>query len=415
MRLISAGSLVRAQSGPFFISDLRVFNAPQHTISQPESADGDAGKHLSPVLNRQNNGCDSILGSMKDSILSATFSCTIFLNAAATFAGQWTEVPGGASTHPSASYGVAVVSADDIWAVGSWGGGNALIEHWDGTNWSVTEVQSQGPYLRGVAARSSRDVWAVGANVSQTFVEHWNGRQWVAVPSPNVATYNELDAVCVISHKDAWAVGYSIVPGPSAYILMHWDGTSWSLVEGPPADGSVLSSLKAFATDDVWAVGYKDFDYNQNTASTFTLHWDGTAWSEVPCPNGDGTYNSLLGVDGAAPNDVWAVGSSNLGGLAMHWDGAGWSVVPTPVGSSFYAVTAISSTNVIAVGGSVTAPSSARWDGRQWRVIPTPPVFNNEGLLLGISNRNGSVWAVGYQGFFSHRTSGYDLIFNWTR
>src|SRR6184192_541527 len=105
---------------------------------------------------------------MNNSILSVTFSFAIFLNAAATFAGQWTEVPGGAAPHASALYGVAVVSADDIWAVGGWGGGNAMIEHWDGTNWSVTEVQSQGPYLRGVAARSSRDVWAVGANVSQT-------------------------------------------------------------------------------------------------------------------------------------------------------------------------------------------------------------------------------------------------------
>jgi hypothetical protein len=121
-------------------------------------------------------------------------------------------------------------------------------------------------------------------------------------------------------------------------------------------------------------------------------------------------------------NDAWAVGASypdccHDHTLTLHWDGAAWSVVPTPVnnGNSFYAVTAISSTNVIAVGGSVTAPSSARWDGTQWRVIPTPPVFNNEGLLLGISNRNGSVWAVGYQGFFSHSSSGYDLIFNWTR
>jgi hypothetical protein len=85
-------------------------------------------------------------GPMKNSILSATFSFAIFLNAAATFAGQWTEVPGGAATRPSTLDGVAVVSPDDIWAVGSWGQGGArpLIEHWDGTKWSVTEVQSSG-------------------------------------------------------------------------------------------------------------------------------------------------------------------------------------------------------------------------------------------------------------------------------
>jgi len=126
-------------------------------------------------------------------------------------------------------------------------------------------------------------------------------------------------------------------------------------------------------------------------------------------------------VDGASPNDVWAVGSS-LGGmgehyLALHWDGAAWSVVPTPVnnGNSFYALTVLSSANIIAVGGSVTSPSSARWDGVQWRVVPTPPVIDNYGFLFGVSSHAGSVWAVGYQGFPSHSTPAYDLIFNWTR
>src|SRR5439155_1501162 len=152
---------------------------------------------------------------MNNSILSVTFSFAIFLNATATFAGQWTEVPGGAAPHPSALNGIAAVSANDIWAVGSWGqnGGQGLIEHWDGTNWSV--------------------------------------------------------------------------------------------VNGPTANSSALLSLKAFATDDVWAVGWKDYDGNQFTASTFTLHWDGTAWSEVPSPNVDDA-NYLSAVDGATPNDVWA-------------------------------------------------------------------------------------------------------------
>src|SRR5438874_492276 len=221
---------------------------------------------------------------MNNSILSVTFSFAIFLNATATFAGQWTEVPGGAAPHPSALNGIAAVSANDIWAVGSWGqnGGRGLIEHWDGTNWSVTAVLPQGTSLRGVAGRSSSDVWAVGVNVGHTFVEHWNGRRWIVVPSPNISTYyNELDAVCIISQNDAWGVGYSIsLDVGDVYILMHWDGTSWSVVKGPPADGTALSSLKAFASDDVWAVGSKL--NSDQTKSTFTLHWDGTAWSEVP-------------------------------------------------------------------------------------------------------------------------------------
>src|SRR5438132_1448498 len=146
---------------------------------------------------------------MKNSILSATFFCAILLNAAATFAGQWTEVPGGAAPHPSALFGISTVSANDIWAVGSWGqnGGRGLIEHWDGTNWSVATVLPFGTILLAVAARSSSDVWAVGQIVvlgqEQTLVEHWNGRRWVAVPSPSFGPYDRLSPVCTISRNDA--------------------------------------------------------------------------------------------------------------------------------------------------------------------------------------------------------------------
>jgi hypothetical protein len=110
-------------------------------------------------------------------IPSAVLSFTIFLNASAIFAGQWTEVP-GAKLNNSTLSGVAVVSAKDVWAVGGKGSG-ALIEHWDGTNWSVAAVQPPGTLLNGVAALSSTDVWAVGQNVvARSLVEHWNGQRW---------------------------------------------------------------------------------------------------------------------------------------------------------------------------------------------------------------------------------------------
>jgi hypothetical protein len=346
---------------------------------------------------------------MKNSLLSATFSCAIFLKAAAIFAGQWTEVP-GAGLNNSGLSGVAVVSDNDVWAVGHLRP-RALIEHWDGTNWSVAAVRAPGTLLNGVAALSSSDVWAVGQNGVHSLVEHWNGQRWVMVPSPSIGTYDVLTAVCAISRNDAWAVGFSI---PFVYILMHWDGTIWSVVNGPPANSSGLSSVKAFATDDVWAVGWKDYDGNHFTSSTFTVHWDGTTWSEIPSPNVGMGFKSLGGVDGVAPNDVWAVGSSGLssvGALTMHWDGTAWTVVPTLTDGWFSAVKAFSATDVFAVGTSGNKPLSARWDGTLWRVIPTPPV-NIPGWLSEISGLDGSIWAVGVQGPDRKAT---DLIFNWTQ
>ena len=369
-------------------------------------ADGDARKHLPPFFESTGIGCRYYSNPVNNLIFSATLSFTIFLDASAIFAGQWTEVPGAGLNNGGLS-GVVVVSANDVWAVGTLPT-RAVIEHWDGTNWSVAAVGTPPSLLYAVAALSSSDVWAVGQNGVQTLVEHWNGQRWVMVPSPSISTYDVLTAVCAISHNDAWAVGFSI---PDRYILMHWDGTTWSVLNGPPANSSALLSVKAFATDDVWAVGYKDYDNTHGTSSTFTLHWDGKTWSEIPSPNVATGFQNLIGVDGAAPNDVWAVGSSSLGALAMHWNGTAWTVAPTTMENGWFdAVKAFSATNVFAVGTIGNQPLSARWDGTLWRVIPTPPV-NNSGFLSAISGRGGSIWAVGEQGF-SDQT---DLIFSWTQ
>jgi hypothetical protein len=108
-------------------------------------------------------------------------------------------------------------------------------------------------------------------------IVRWDGKHWIVLPSPNVGTYDILLGVDIVTRNDAWAIGYSLLPN-FVYILMHWDGTGWSLVNGPTANGSVLNSLKGFKrrddTDEAWAVGYKDFGL---TSSSFTLHFDGTA------------------------------------------------------------------------------------------------------------------------------------------
>src|SRR5579859_6470269 len=68
--------------------------------------------------------------------------------------------------------------------------------------------------LNGIAAISASDVWAVGgstlpgSNVGQTLTEHWNGKHWNVVPSPNEGTAsNQLSSVAAISTNDVWAVG----------------------------------------------------------------------------------------------------------------------------------------------------------------------------------------------------------------
>ena len=65
---------------------------------------------------------------------------------------------------------VAPLSADDAWAAGVYLDdadleAKTLVEHWNGSEWTV--VPTPNPYpadgLYGIAAVSANDVWAVGS------------------------------------------------------------------------------------------------------------------------------------------------------------------------------------------------------------------------------------------------------------
>ena len=97
----------------------------------------------------------------------------------------WTVVP---SPNVGAKHNriraVSAVSPLDAWAVGDSQTGGSLIEHWDGTGWSVVEhpVPSGTHTFWGVSALAANDAWVSGyVNAStgiQPLVEHWDGAAW---------------------------------------------------------------------------------------------------------------------------------------------------------------------------------------------------------------------------------------------
>src|SRR6266700_3070141 len=261
----------------------------------------------------------------------------------------WTVVPSPTSAYNSL-LGVRAISASDAWAVGfdaSNGGYRTLIMHWDGTSWSKVITNTVG-HLSSVAAVSSNDVWAVGTGSSGTLTMHWNGSSWSMVPSPNSGVQtNTLNSVAAVSSNDVWAVGYYYPDNssPENTLIIHWDGSSWSMV---PSPSGILSSVTAISSSDAWAVGY-GYDV------TITMHWDGTSWTTVPSPNPSNPfYNVLESVAEVSSNDVWAVGYGYDVTITMHWDGTSWTTVPSPNPSSSYnvldSVATVSSNDVWAVG-----------------------------------------------------------------
>jgi N-acetylneuraminic acid mutarotase len=281
-----------------------------------------------------------------------------------------------------------------------------------GPGWRIVPSQNPGlsrNELFGVAALSPTDAWAVGYTAYQsggtyyTLIEHWDGSQWSVVPSPNVGTtHNVLYSVSVVSASDVWAVGFSTSsPDEPRMLALHWDGQAWTVSTTPDLPGlDLLRSVSARSSNDVWATGWVN---NRSLA----IHWNGSIWSVVPTPNVGNFINYLDGVKAIASDDVWAVGSYVVSEgqttlLALHWDGSQWTVALSSGGinSRFFAVAASASNNVWLVGSENATGRritiAYHWNGSNWTNTSSlsPGAFDNEFRGVKVFE-SGEVWAVG--------------------
>jgi hypothetical protein len=327
---------------------------------------------------------------------------------------------------------LAVVSPNDIWAVGNSGtyGGSrsTLAEHWNGSSWSIVSTPN-GPnevnWLLGADAVSSDDVWAVGYSATnppeqsfrRTLIEHWNGSSWSVIPSPNPTpplsggpVSNELYGVAAVSANDVWAVGISVDFGAGRTLIVHWDGTGWSRVPSPsPGEYGWLRSVSAASPTDVWAVGTH---YVNGLQVTLVLHWNGARWSVVPSPNDGPFTQELFRVRAISANDVWAVGyhlavfgfNQVFQTSIFHWNGSTWSVVPSPdvnqLNNYLWSVDGTSATDAWAVGfydtGFELRTMTQHWDGTSWTIQPSPnasEVIDELTDVAAVSSTD--VWTVG--------------------
>jgi hypothetical protein len=243
--------------------------------------------------------------------------------------------------------GVTATSSSNAWAVGLVGGGpgspgptTPLIEHWNGRTWTIQHFQEPagGGQFGGVAALSPSNAWAVGntgdANerTGQTLIEHWNGRNWTRIPSPNEGEASFLHSVAVISSDNAWAVGYYIAAdGTYRTLALYWNGKRWTVVpsQTPGGDGQFLG-VAASWTHNVWAVGIRNPTRCGNggpPCKTLIEHWDSKRWTLLASPNPPSRYlNVLWGVSAVSRSDIWAAGSTDYAStLMIHWNGTSWS------------------------------------------------------------------------------------------
>jgi len=204
------------------------------------------------------------------------------------------DIAGGA-----ALYGVAA-ARKTVWAVGASRSGDlgteqALILRWDGKVWgSETLPALPGPsVLRAVTAVSPDEVWAVGAQGDRPLTLRFTGKRWRRIP---VAGRGELVAIAPVLGDGAWAVGSSI---------LRWDRRAWTDTGAARRQGT-LQGVAAVSADEAWAVGFSPAATN-GVNRALVQRFDGTRWSIVDGPGVPGS-DILTGAAAAPDGSVWAVG-----------------------------------------------------------------------------------------------------------
>ncbi len=91
-----------------------------------------------------------------------------------------------------------------------------------------------------------------------TLIEHFDGQSWQIVPSPNTSLpQNELHAVAGSSATDIWAVGTALDPAasPAKTLILHFNGSSWTIVPSPSPDTSnnTLFAVAAISPTNAYA------------------------------------------------------------------------------------------------------------------------------------------------------------------
>ena len=213
--------------------------------------------------------------------------------------------------------GVAATGPDDAWAIGTGGNGTGLgtvIEHWNGRTWRLVSSPNVDPRdneLRDVAALSPDDAWAVGRYWTRSLILHWDGKRWSYVPSPNRRA-TSLRAVVPVAPDDVWAFGttYSDIGGigPRYGIAMHWNGRDWRVVSLPElhAEFGLLAAAVA-GPHDVWTV----WDTGQGVPNAVVLRWDGSGWRRGPVPD-FGPQGGLIALSALPTGQLWATGTDSF-------------------------------------------------------------------------------------------------------
>lgn len=351
-------------------------------------------------------------------VIAAGLATVAFASAANAATSPWVISPSADSgTTGNQLNAVSAVDATHAFAVGSVSG-HGIAESWDGTRWSLMSTPNPdlADPLLGVSAISPMDVWGVGfAKATATsnqhaLIEHFDGTTWTIVPNPSNGITDSLKAVSARSATDVWAVGSNGQNTTTLPLVEHWNGTAWSIVGTAKLGTSATGFFNGVTTSpngDVWAVGTVTTPAVPEGSNRAALieRWNGSAFVRVAAPPTIDTRftTTLTAVAESGSNDVYAVGDFGHNGIALHWDGTAWSNITLP---------AVPDVSVLLNSVTVAGPNDAWFAGTtQGGTITTvteqststsstvvaSPSGSVRGGLAGIAHTGPTLFAVGSQ------------------
>lgn len=226
-----------------------------------------------------------------------------------------------------------------------------------------------GTQLQAESCPSTTACRAVGytdkSGTDTTSAEHWNGKAWSVLPTPNPSGAHDssLDGVSCVSASVCDAVGNSL-NGSNFFstLIERWNGQSWSINPSPtPTDGGALAGVSCVSASACTAVG--GYTASGGAEDVLIERWNGTNWSIQAAPSHSGSTDTFLSAVSCGSGG-WcvAVGSYYVGsGLSFHpvpfverFNGTKWSVQSSPNptgGGGLNAVSCATASACTAVGG----------------------------------------------------------------
>ncbi|TYB61110.1 hypothetical protein FXF51_30215 [Nonomuraea sp. PA05] len=272
----------------------------------------------------------------------------------------------------------------------------AQIEAWQQS--TSVRLQADGS-LSDVLAISPGDVWAVGQQEiwdvwkNRGTIRHWNGSRWSEIGIRDNTAAGNLRGLAAASPSDVWAVGdgHDGVP-----YLAHGDTAGFDRVRPlcpagsdrvrPPClrAGDWLGGIDA-KSGKVVAVGSRE-------KNALIVTGQGNDWTVQEIED----KGALYAVSGG-----FAVGDTGTEPLIAHYSGGTWKSMPLPSipGGYLRDVQVDSSKRALAVGGVYRGPGEITplalvWNGKRWRELRLP---HSEARLYGVTgDGKGRYWMTGY-------------------